>query len=648
MLTQSYRKNKDGSITLSGKCYGIEGRGKELLEAFKNKYQKGADVYFMPVNEAARQLVCQSFDVEYVENEEAYIIDIDDVVTVYADSERAKLYAAVTLQDAFEESLQKAVIYNYPAVAHRSARVYLPAKKDMPYFKKFIDMLVYLGYNSLLLEIGGAMEYKKHPEINSTWKEYCASMNEFNDKCYVAQEVYYRTKNSIHTFNGGGDIYSQEELKELAMYCSERYIEIIPEVPSLSHSEYILISHPELRECEDEPFASTACPSNPDLYKLVFDLYDEVIEVFSPKTIHIGHDEWYNMCLCDRCRDKEAGVLLAENVLKCYNYLKQRGIRTMMWAEKLIQVIDKRGEVHGGGERHIFNLKTDKTIEVMGKEYPLYERHYFQPTKEAEEHGFEQVIPETISCMDAIPDDLICVNWYWSLEPRIIDEFLLRGKTMIYGNCKMAGMTNCKDRFAAGAQGVSISCWHDSSEAGMQRWNTQFDLGYGAAVCWGHNRKENEHEKNLADTFAGLYRFRNRETLAGSYIEVVHTLKKAWEDGEKYYSDLPYADEKNMTLGEYAVQYEDGSSESFPVLYTLNIGTGNAVTERWSSAISWSYALDKHLTTVASVCDFEKREDGVWYKTVFPTRGNVVTCKYIPKDGLEEYVAVKEIEIVNK
>ena len=29
-----------------------------------------------------------------------------------------------------------------------------------------IDLLVYYKYNSIILEIGGAMEYKRHPEIN--------------------------------------------------------------------------------------------------------------------------------------------------------------------------------------------------------------------------------------------------------------------------------------------------------------------------------------------------------------------------------------------------------------------------------------------------------------------------------------------------
>ncbi len=653
-LTESWRMEKSRYVTLSGRWEGIEGLGKSLLDEMfaeageQSEQLNAADVVFRPIAAGAKELVCKVLSREYVENEEGFLIDIDNTINIYADTERAKLYAVMALRDAWEDGLKKALTYHYPAVAHRSVRVFLPAKKELPYFKKFIDLLVSLGYNAILLEIGGAMQYKRHPEINETWAAYCKSMGEYNEKPYRAAKVSCHTKNSVHTFNGVGDIYTQEEMKELVSYCAERYIEIIPEVPSLTHSEYFLISHPELRECEDEPYASTACPSNENLYQLVFDMYDEVIEVFQPKTLHIGHDEWWVMCVCDKCKNRDAAELFTENVLKSYHYLKDRGIKTMMWADKLVRLKEKTGEVQAGGEKHVYHLKTENTIDVMGEKYPLFERHWFMATQEAIDKGVHQVIHDTADCMNMLPKDIICVNWYWATEPRILDDYLLNGRNMIYGNCYMAGMTNWKERFTAGVQGISISNWLDSSEAGMQRWNTLFDIGYGAVICWNHDRKESDHMRNLEDAFAGLYRVRNRETMQYSYIEVLHTAVKVWENGEKYYDDLPYADEEDITMGKYVVQYEDGTSESFPVLYSLNIGTQSAILERWAAVRTWEYVVDKHLTTVASVCDFEKKEDGIWYRTVFPTKGKVVSCNYIPRAGLEDYVDIAEVNIVNR
>ena len=651
-LIESMRVIKEGYVTLSGKVDGISGWGRKQLERlYKNKGEgktgteknlQQADICFRPFGDMAVQLVKEQFG-HCTDSEEAFLIELDQDIVVYAASERAKLYAIMALTDTWEEGWQKGIIYSYPAVEHRSVRVFMPPKRELPYFKRFIDMLVHLGYNAILLEIGGVMEYKRHPEINETWAQYCRSMQEYNDKPYDGSSVYCRTKNSVHTFNGNGDIYSQEEMKELTAYCAERQLEIIPEVPSLSHSEYFLISHPELRECEDEPFASTACPSNEGLYELVFDLYDEVIEVFSPRTLHIGHDEWWVMCVCDRCKDRPAAELFAENVKRCYDYLKERGIRTMMWADKMVRLYEKTGEAQGGARKEVYNVETDQTLNVMGREYPLYRREWFEASEEAKQKGFHHIIHDTADCMALLPEDIMCLNWYWAVEPQVKDAYLQNGRYMIYGNARSAGLINWRERVAAGAKGISISNWIDSSEYGMQHWNTLFDLGYGAVLCWKHDRRERDHARNLRDTFDGLYQIRNGEVLESSYLEVVHTAVKTWKQGEQYYHNLPYTEADRITLGAYRVTYEDGGAEEFPVLYGINIGTADALSSRWCAARDWQYVVDVHLTTVASVCNFEERDGEIRYRTVFPLRGKVASCEYRSAEGMENYVRVDEM-----
>ena len=158
-------------------------------------------------------------------------------------------------------------------------------------------------------------------------------------------------------------------------------------VPSLSHSEYLIGPHPYLAECDDELFPDTCCPQNEKLYEIIFDLYDEVIEVIAPKTIHIGHDEWWTMCVCEKCKNRDPGRLFAENVNKCYEYLASKGVDSMIWGDKLVAVTDKRGEAHGASYKKIYSSETDRKITLLGKECPVYRKHWFGYPDDIEEQG---------------------------------------------------------------------------------------------------------------------------------------------------------------------------------------------------------------------------------------------------------------------
>lgn len=642
MILDSFFKASKGSVTLSGKCEGADGVTRSIIKSIKGGKES---VLFLPTSELDKKLVSKKTGTEYIENDESFVIIADKDVKVYADSERAKLYAANSIKYNYKDGLKCGIYYGFPEIEHRSIRVYMPSKKNLKFFKKYIDMLVYLGYNAVVLEVGGTMEFKKHPEINESWAAYCKSMAEFNEKPYKGSSVYCRTKNSVHTFNACGDIYTQDEMRELVQYIKERHLDVIPEVPSLTHSEYILISHPDLRECDDEPYASTACPQNEGLYDIVFDLYDEVINVFEPEILHIGHDEWWVMCVCDKCNDKKASDLFVENVTKCHDYLAARGIKTMMWADKAIAVVDKNGEPHGGAEKHVYNIKLDKTINVLGEDYNLYRRAWHNATEEDKKNGFHQLIHYTADCIDRLPKDIIFDHWYWSIEPRLLDPFLERGLNMIYGNCDPSGLNNYKQRFKFGAKGYSVSNWIATTEEGCQVWGTTFGMGYGAVISWKHDRNDKDFGINLKDTFDILYDFWNRETLLSPHIEVLHTCNGEWEEGNRYYDNLPYPDRKKLTVGNYVVTYKNGKTEKFPVMYILNIASCDVSLERWDSGGAWSYAKDKKLTVTSSVCNFKKIGNKVYYKTVFPLKGEVESVEYIPLSGHEKLVDVKEINI---
>ena len=73
----------------------------------------------------------------------------------------------------------------------------------------------------------------------------------------------------------------------------QNHIDVIPEIPSFTHSFYLLTRHQDLSQVPDEKWPDTYCACNPKTYELLFDVMDEYIEVMKPKMIHAGHDEWF-------------------------------------------------------------------------------------------------------------------------------------------------------------------------------------------------------------------------------------------------------------------------------------------------------------------------------------------------------------------
>ena len=106
---------------------------------------------------------------------DAYIILSEgDKLTAYSSTKAGLHFAAGAIKrHILCGGIKEGEIYNTPDVPFRCVKMYLPAREDIPVFFEIIELCVALGCNAVMLEIGGAMEYKLHPEINEGWVEYC-------------------------------------------------------------------------------------------------------------------------------------------------------------------------------------------------------------------------------------------------------------------------------------------------------------------------------------------------------------------------------------------------------------------------------------------------------------------------------------------
>ena len=351
-----------------------------LAEKVKNTgLEEGYKVicFHKEIPETLSKRVSNEFNVPKPSHSECHIIDAKgDEIQVYALSERGLFYGAVSIIHLMEKGcVDELLAYDYPVCDERGMKVFLPASKDIGFFKKFVDMICYFKFNSIMIEIGGAMEYKRHPEINEGWIKYCEEMSEYSGKTTKIQDYTYPWyKNAIHMENGGGNFLTQDEVRELAAYCRSRMLEVIPEVPSLGHCDYLMMGHMDIAERPEDPYADTYCPSNPASYELLFDVLDEVIEVFNPEVINIGHDEYYTIGVCEKCRGKSGADIFAGDVNKIYEYLKSKGVKTLIWGDKLLKnaVVPDAGPF-GGAEIQMympqFHKKDGKKIGIMPATY---------------------------------------------------------------------------------------------------------------------------------------------------------------------------------------------------------------------------------------------------------------------------------------
>ncbi|MBO4511958.1 MAG: family 20 glycosylhydrolase [Victivallales bacterium] len=474
-------------------------------------------------------------------------------------------------------------------------KLYLPAPDCFGDFEKAVRIAADYGYDFIMLELGGAMEYKRHPEINQGWLEYAAFMNEYPGKTLEIQHANRWAKNSIHTENGGGKVLSQEQIKQLIAICDKAGLEIFPEVPSLSHCDYLLTRHPELAERDDDKYPDTACPSNPDYQRLIRDVLEEVIEVFHPKRINICHDECYSICKCPRCRGKVPHELYAEDINNLASFLLQRGVTPFIWGEKLLDAHCLDGEPIGGAA-------IPDTPEQEGRA-SLYQ------------------------CGELIDKNVRILHWYWSVDRNIEERYQQLGLQYWFGNTSLHQMQEAGRRLASpNCKGIIVSNWGSTDLTTMQRNEVLYNLVY-VSLATRQGQNPDDYETLDALTRQHLYElFRPK----GDFIEVIHTTHT--DLAFQFFFDGRYYREKDYLMGHHVFSDENGTLYRFPVIFGTNISNDTAKFGRFfNKAVNMDrLSCDMQLIEATGAALPIQAEDGkTYYKTRYALPSPGLKLRYV-------------------
>ena len=228
---------------------------------------------------------------------EGYVLDIsENGICIAGRDDRGAFYGLQSLRQLIDAAegdcrLPAVRVRDWPYKPFRALRLYLPGRDSIPFFKRLIrDFGAYFKYNTLVVETNAAMRLERHPELNAGWHEFARCLN------YTRRDrpegPGRQFQDSAHHDTGDFGVVEKEDVADLVACARQHFMEVIPEIPFLTHSYYLLTRHREFAEIQAAEWPDTICPNVPEAYDLYFDVLDEYIEVMRPRTVHIGHDEW--------------------------------------------------------------------------------------------------------------------------------------------------------------------------------------------------------------------------------------------------------------------------------------------------------------------------------------------------------------------
>ena len=233
----------------------------------------------------------------------------------------------------------------------RGVHLMSPGKAGIPTLKKGIDEgLKPLGINVIVLEVDYGFQFKSHPELS----------------------------------DGSG--LSREDARDLAAFCRDRGIRLIPQLNCLGHQSWakttmpLLKKYPQFDETPKVPadnqgiYCRSWCPLHPDVNRVVFALIDELADAFDTDAFHVGMDEVFLVASeqCPRCAGKNPAEVFARSVNDLHDHIVQdKKLTMLMWADRLID---------------------DKTM------------HYGK---------WESSANGTAPAIDKIPTDIILCDWHY-------------------------------------------------------------------------------------------------------------------------------------------------------------------------------------------------------------------------------------------
>ncbi len=192
---------------------------------------------------------------------------------------------------------------------------------------------------------------------------------------------------------------SKADVKKLVTACKKSNIRLIPQINLLGHQSWANTTHNLLRvypQFDETPhvkmpekyawpnpdglYCKSYCPLHPDVHKIVFELVDEICEVFESNAFHAGMDEVFYLGddECPRCQGRDKAELFAGEVTAIRHNLAKNGRELWIWGDRLLD-----GKSTGYGMWEASYNYTYRAIDMISKDVMICDWHYERADKSA-------------------------------------------------------------------------------------------------------------------------------------------------------------------------------------------------------------------------------------------------------------------------
>ena len=312
-LSGTYTVGKNMVLNLQQPTQALENLASTLQEELAQKWQveltvkNNSDLAAINVsllNQQSRSFLAD-LGIEPVTESEGYVLHIDKDITIVGSDERGAFYGLQSLRQLLRgrPELQAMTVRDYPDFPLRVAMIYLDSNSD-----------------------------ELNPQLIPLLAEH-----KFNAVLVMSNYIRWDSAPELHLPGSA----SKESAKHLVELSKLNLLNPIPLLETLGHVQWMFVNNQHRDLLADPTVAESFAydPLNPNVYELLMPIIDEIIEIFEPEVLHIGHDEVRNVIPFP---GNEAGrqvgfpKLFLDDTLKFYNYLAKRNIRVMMWHDVLL------------------------------------------------------------------------------------------------------------------------------------------------------------------------------------------------------------------------------------------------------------------------------------------------------------------------